>query len=130
MAGRKKAKTRIVVEPIFRIASVPTGNGRRRIHVECSQDFDDAELRLFVDENVDATCDRQTRAQAAAVLLSDVSVNGQPLDDRLLVRSGEGTVGARLGSLSAESTVIIEAACSIPAEAIRLPPGQDPATED
>ena len=48
--------------------------------MECTEDFEDAELRMFVDENVDATCDRQTRAQAvSAVLLSNVTVNGRPL---------------------------------------------------
>ena len=125
--GRRKPKGRIVVEPIFRIASVPTGGGGRRVHIECSQDFDDAELRMFVDENVDATCDRQTRAQSAAVLLSHVKVNGSILDDEHLVRNGDGAIGARLGSLSADSTVIFEAECSVQSDLIRLPPGQDPA---
>ena len=57
--GRRKPKGRIVVEPVFRIASVPTGKGSRTVHVECTEHFEDAELRIFVDENVDATCDRQ-----------------------------------------------------------------------
>ena len=76
--GRKGPDGRIVVEPIFRIASVPTREGRRTVHVECAEDFKDAEFRMFVDENVDATCDRQTRAQAAAVLLSNVTVGWTP----------------------------------------------------
>ena len=74
---RKKPKGRIVVEPVFRIASVPSGKGSRTVHVECTEDFEGAELRMFVDENVDATCDRQTRAQAANVLLSNVTVDGR-----------------------------------------------------
>ena len=123
----KKPKGRVVVEPIFRIASVPTGNGRRTVHVECTEDFEDAELRMFVDENVDATCDRQTRAQAMAVLLSNVMVEGRPLAEKDLVRNGEGAAGAKLGSLAANAKIVVEADCAIPAGVMRLVPGQDPA---
>ena len=125
--GRKGPDGRIVVEPIFRIASVPTREGRRTVHVECAEDFKDAELRMFVDENVDATCDRQTRAQAAAVLLSNVTVDGRPLAEEELVRNGEGAVGAKLGSLTANSRIVVETDYAIPAGAMRLLPGQNPA---
>ena len=125
--GRKKRDERIVTEPIFRIASAPTGDGARTVHVECTEEFDDAELRMFVDENVDATCDRQTRAQAAAVLLSNVKVDGRPLAAEELVRNGEGAVGAKLGSLSSDARIVVEMEYAIPAGAMRLPPGQEPA---
>ena len=125
--GRKKPKGRIVVEPIFRIASVPTGTRRRTVHVECTEDFEDAELRMFVDENVDATCDRQTRAQAATVLLSNVTVDGRLLGKKDLVLNGEGVVGAQLGSLKASSSVVVEMDYVVQAEAMQLLPGQEPA---
>ncbi len=125
--GGKKPKGRIVVEPIFRIASVPMGNGRRTVHIECAEAFEDAELRIFVDENVDATCDRQTRAQAAAVLLSNVMLDGSPLAENDLVSNAEGAVGAKLGSLAANTKVVLEADCAIPVGTMRLLPGQDPA---
>ena len=124
---KKQRDARIVTEPIFRIASVPTGEGRRTVHVECTEEFEDAELRMFVDENVDATCDRQTRAQAAAVLLSNVKVDGRPLADEELVRNGEEAVGAKLGSFSANARIVVETDYAIPAGAMRLPPGQEPA---
>ena len=123
--GRKKPDRRIVVQPIFRIASVPDGEGRRTVHVECAEDFEDAELRMFVDENVDATCDRQTRAQAAAVLLSNVTVDGRPLADEELVRNGTGAVGAKLGSLAANARVVVEVDYAIPAGTMRILPGLD-----
>ncbi len=125
--GQKRPDRRIVVEPRFRIAAVPTGECRRTVHVECAEDFEDAELRMFVDENVDATCDRQTRAQAAAVLLSNVTVDGRPLADQELVRNGDGAVGAKLGSLAANARLVVEMDYAIPAGAMRLLPGQDPA---
>ena len=125
--GRKRPKGRIVVEPIFRIACVPMGSGKRTIHVECAEGFEDAELRMFVDENVDATCDRQTRGQAAAVLLSNVMVDGRPLAEKELVSNGEGVVAAKLGSLVANARIVVETDYAIPAGAMRLLPGQDPA---
>ena len=125
--GRKRPHRRIVAEPIFRIASVRTSERRRTVHVECADDFEDAELRMFVDENVDATCDRQTRAQAAAVLLSNVTVDGRPLADKDLVRNGEGPVGVKLGSLAANARLVVETDYAIPPGAMRLLPGQDPA---
>lgn len=124
---RKRPKGRVVVEPTFRIASVPLGEGRRAVQVESVVDFDDAEIRMFVDENVDATCDRQTRAQATAVLLSDVIVDGRPLDESKLVSTEDGAVGAKIGRLSANAPVVVEAECKVPASAMRLLPGQEPA---
>ena len=125
--GRKRPDGRIVVEPIFRIASVPTSEGRRTVHVECAADFEDAELRMFVDENVDATCDRQTRPQAAAVRLANVKVDGRSLTESELVRKNGTAVGAKLGSLVADSVVVVETDCSIPSGAIGLLPGREPA---
>lgn len=125
--GRKKREARIVTEPIFRIASAPVGEGKRTVHIECTDEFEDAELRMFVDENVDATCDRQTRAQAAVVLLSNVKVDGRSLADEELVRNGEGAVAAKLGRLSANSRIVLETDFVIPPEAMRLPPGPEPA---
>lgn len=124
---KKKRHEMIVSAPLFRIASVPAGERRRRIHVECTEEFSDAVLRIFIDENVDATCDRQTRAQVETVLLSDVMVNGQPLKERELLRSGEDIVGARLGTLQADSSVVVETECSLPESAGRLPHGKPPA---
>ena len=125
--GRKKSKGRIMVEPVFRIASVPTGKRRRTIQVECTKDFEDAKLLIFVDENVDATCDRQTRAQSSAVLLSNVTVDGRRLDEDELVKNGEETVGAKLGSLAMNTRILVETDYEIPSSTMHLLPGQDPA---
>ena len=124
---RRKRETRTVVEPIFRIASVPAGEARRVVQVECADDFNDAEFRMFVDENVDPTCDRQTRAQAAPVRLSNVIVNGKPVAEEDLIKDGDVAVGAKLGSLTANTTIVVETDYMLPVDAIRLLPGQDPA---
>ena len=124
---RTKRQTRTIIEPIFRIASVPAGKARRVVQVECADEFNDAEFRMFVDENVDPTCDRQTRAQAAPVHLSNVIVNGAPVADNNLIKDGDAAVGAKLGSLAANTKIIVETDYTLPVDAIRLLPGQDPA---
>ena len=125
--GRKKSAGRAVVEPIFRIASVPTGNRRRTVYVECLEDLAEAEFRMFVDENVDATCDRQTRAQATVVQLSEAAVNGRRLVRDELVESEDGVIGVKLGSLRANTRLVLETDYTIPAGAIRLLESRDPA---
>lgn len=124
---RSRSNRRVVVAPVFRIASVPIGVGRRKVQVECAEALSDAVLRMFVDENVDATCDRQTRGQAAPVLLSNVMVDGRLLDDDELVGQAGSIVGARLGSLDAQARVVVETDCVVPSTAMQLLPGQDPA---
>lgn len=111
---RKQAKGHFVVQPTFRIVSVPAATRRRKIEVQCVEDFEDAELRIFVDENVDATCDRQTRAQAIPALLRNVAIDGRPVPASSLVTNGSGAVGIRLGSLDAGSRLVVETDYQIP----------------
>ena len=125
--ARKRPSGRIVVEPRFRIVSVPAQRHRRKIEVECVEDFEDAELRIFVDENVDATCDRQSRAQATPVLLSNAVINGRPPDDASLVPNGDGAVGIKLGTLVARSRLVVETDYAVPNSEIAVPAGREPA---
>ncbi len=124
---RKPPKGRIVVEPKFRIVSVPAEPRRRKIEVQCVEQFEDAEMRIFVDENVDATCDRQTRAQAAPVLLDNVAIDTLPIAESGLVTNGDGAVGIKLGSLDAGSRVVVETDYAIPEVDIWVPVDQEPA---
>ena len=88
--------------------------------MQCIEGFEDAELRIFVDENVDATCDRQTRSQAVHVLLDNPVINDRPAPESSLVTNGEGTVGIELGSLVAGSKVVVETDYAIPESEIWL----------
>lgn len=125
---RKGKKRRaVVVEPSFRIASVPSGERERKVHLECTKDTEDAEFRVFIDENVDATCDPQTRTQAQAVLLSNIRVAGHQLEDSKLVHNDEGVVGVKLGSLLAGSSLLIETNYAISSGALDVVRGCEPA---
>ena len=54
----------------FQVASRPVGKNRRRIVIECSRDFTNAELRLVVDEALDATCERHGQDAYTPVALA------------------------------------------------------------
>lgn len=126
--SRNRKKARTVTEPIFRIVSVPTGVGRRAVHVECAKNFESAELRMFVDENVDATCDSQSRTQATSVLLSNILVNGRVLDASEMVYSNDGVcVGAKLGFLAENTKTIIETDYTISTQGLHVWSGPEPA---
>ena len=124
---KKDPKERKVAIPFFQIASVPDGPGEQIIYVECERACDDAELCVFIDENVDATCDRQAPAQVTPLLLSDVSISGNQLSDDAIIRNNQDAIGVPLGKLVADSTTVVKIGYTIPDDFVRLLPGQRPA---
>ena len=102
-------RARPELQASFQAVSVPTGNNRRRIQIECHDGCENAELRLLVDENVDATCDRLRKDEITPVILSRVTVDGQQTGNASLVKQGGHVVGVRLGNLSPGSSVQVEA---------------------
>ena len=122
----KNPKERKVAMPFFRIVSVPDAPGKQTIHIECERECDDAELRVFIDENIDATCDRQAPAQVAPLLLSDVSIDGKILSDNAIIHSDQRLTGVRLGRLTADSATVVTIGYTVPNDFVRLLPGQNP----
>lgn len=120
-------KMRRAAAPYFQIASVPIDKNKQRIQVECEHNCDNAELRMFVDENIDATCDRQLPSQVTPLHLSNIRVNGKRINKKNLIKENENTIGIDLGNLSANSSSIIETSYVIPNEVMRVMPGHNPA---
>ena len=92
----------------FQAASCPTGENRRRIVVECARDYANAELRLVVDEALDATCERHGQDGYAPAVLSGVTIDGRAVKNRELVRWDDKVVGVRLGDLVVGRSVEVE----------------------
>ena len=126
MKPKDKRKTRRAAAPYFQIASIPDGPGKQRILVECEQDCDKAELRIFVDENVDATCDRQLPSQVAPLIFSNVSINGKPATKSELIDGEGGVVGIDLGNVTADSAIVVETNYTIPEGVMCIMPGHNP----
>lgn len=122
----KNGKKLSVAIPFFRVASVPAGPRKRRIYVECERECNNAELRVFVDENVDATCDRQASTHSVGVLLSDVSIDGKPASLGSLVNGDQGTLGVKLGKLDAGSAFVLETEYEVPDSVMTILPGVPP----
>ncbi len=102
-------KSTALMLPVFRTVAAPVGSKRRRIQIECSEACASAELRLVVDENVDATCDHLPHERADHVILSNVEISGRALRENELVRIEGRTTRIRLGDLAAGSEITLEA---------------------
>ena len=123
---RPKPHPRPVLRPFFQAASIPLGSKHRRIRLECKESCKSAELRLRVDENVDATCDSLRRFEIETVYLTRVDLDGQRVDESQLARQNEHIVGVRLGDIAANASFDIDVHYAFPAGLLVLP-GQEPA---
>lgn len=117
-AGRARAaaagkRRRPALRRFFRAVAVPAGPMQRRIVVQCDEACEDAEFRLVVDENLDATCEPR-RGDNPPVGLRSVSIEGRQVGgDRLVIEDGR-TVGVRLGDLDAGTALSLEVDYALP----------------
>ena len=122
----KNRRPRPVLRPFFQAASIPLGLNHRRIRLECQEGCKKAELRLCVDENVDATCDSLRRDEIETVALRRVKVGGQRLKGKDLVRLNGRVIGVRLGDIAANASLDIDVRYELPSGLLVLP-GKEPA---
>ena len=107
-ATPKGERARPSLPTFFRAASRPAGKSRHRILIECAKDYANAELRLVVDEALDATCELHGQDAYTPAVLSNVTINGKPARASDFVRWDEGVIGVRLGDLNANASIEIE----------------------
>ena len=122
----KTQRPRPALRSLFQATSIPLGSNHRRIRLECTEGCKAAELRLCVDENVDATCDSLRRDEIETVHLTQVSVSGQPLNGSKFVQQNGRVVGVRLGDIAANSSLDIEVSYKLP-DGLLFLPGREPA---
>ena len=103
-----RSRQRPSLPAFFQAASRPTGEGRRRIVIDCLRDYADAELRLIADEAIDATCDRPNQDPYMPATLANVTVNGEPVAKENLRTWEKRVVGVRLGNLKEGASLEIE----------------------
>lgn len=92
----------------FQVVSRPTGENRQRILVESTTDFEDAELRLVVDEALDATCERHGQDVYTPAALSNVRIDGKKAPKNALQRANGSVRGVRIGRLKPGVSVRID----------------------
>lgn len=106
--NRVRKRRRPTLPPFIQAVSRPVGQNRRRIFIKCNQKCLDAEMRLVVDEALDATCDRPGQDVYTPLTLKNVRLDGLAIEDGGLTRMDGRTIGVPLGSLKAQSTFEIE----------------------
>ena len=103
-----RRRARPSLPAFFQAASRPAGKNRRRIQIECEKSCADAQLRLVVDEALDATCERPGQDAYTPAVLGNITVNTQPAKDKALVRWDDQVIGVRLGDLAEGASVEVE----------------------
>ena len=106
MGDRRRARPSLPA--FFQAASCPAGKNRRRIWIECEKSCADAQLRLIVDEALDATCERPGQDPYTPAVLDNITINAKPASDKDLIRWDDQVIGVRLGDLAEGASVEIE----------------------
>ena len=106
--NRVRKRRRPTLPSFIQAVSCPVGHNRRKIHVECNRSCLDAEIRLVVDEALDATCDRPGQDAYTPVTLSNVRLDGVTIEDEDLSNMDGRIIGVPLGDLKAQSQFEIE----------------------
>lgn len=93
----------------FRVVSRPSKDkNQQKIFIQCDRDFNDAELRLVVDEALDATCDRFGQDKYEPLILSDVKIDNRVADGTALRYLKQECRAIRLGDLKTGQEIRVE----------------------
>ena len=112
--------------PMFTATSVAVGANCQRIYVECKGRLSDAQLRLCVDQNLDATCDlRSKRNDTEAIVLREIQIDGKSVARSKLIGENGHIKGVHLGSIKPDDNFDIIVEYSLPPGLI-LPPDHQP----
>ena len=106
--NRNRHRRRPALPTFFQAASRPAGKNRRHILIECDKSCADAELRLVVDEALDATCERPGQDTYTPAVLGNITINGEPASDKDFIRWDNEIIGVRLGDLAERASVEVE----------------------
>lgn len=108
-----RTRRRPALRSIIRAVSAPSEPERHRIDVQCAEACEDAEVRLVVDENLDATCESR-RGDMPPVGLTGVRIDGRLADaEKLVVENGQ-VVAVRLGDLREGAAVQLDVGYALP----------------
>ena len=103
-----RRRARPSLPAFFQAASCPAGKNRRRILIECEKSCADAELRLIVDEALDATCERPGQDTYTPAVLGNITINAKLVSEKDLIRWDNQVIGIRLGDLAEGVSVEVE----------------------
>lgn len=120
-----KSRPQPQLGPVFTATSVAIDTNCQRVVVECHSSLSDAQLRLCVDQNIDATCDLRSRNDTKALILREIRIDDKPVDKRKLIKENEQITGVHLGNIESGDSLDIVLEYSLPHNLI-LPPDHEP----
>lgn len=103
-----KSRRRPSLQNLFQATSRPAGDARRRFQIEFPKGCQDAQMRLLVDESLDATCERHGQDQYTPVVLDNVMIDGRLASAANLEFWDKQVIGVRFGDMEEGSTVVVE----------------------
>lgn len=118
-------RPRPALRPFLQAVAIPTGPNRRAVRVECFEACKNAELRIYIDENFDATCEPTRRNEIDTVILQEVQIDGEGVSADKLVQLDGHTVGVRLGDLQKGDSLEFQVQYQLPNMMLAVP-GLDP----
>ena len=117
----KGEKRRPALPALVQAASRPAGTQRRHILLHFPRGCEAAQLRLLVDEGLDATCDRHGMDDYLPAKLSNVKIDGEPAAEADLEHWNGEAVGVKLGDIAADTTTTVETDFAFDGDFANLP---------
>ncbi|MCY4444865.1 MAG: hypothetical protein OXC02_00130 [Rhodobacteraceae bacterium] len=106
---RSQKKRRKIKNPNnFRIVARSNGSEKLKILLDCNEDCENAELSVFIDENIDETCDNFSNNEL--VKLFDATIDSKKISQKKL----DKTSRIKLGKLKANTQTVIETKFRLP----------------
>lgn len=109
----------------FNILSVPVESNHKKIIVGCHNSVKNAQLRLCIDENIDATCDLRSIKDTETLGLKNIQIDGEFVDEEKFIRKNGNITGVHLGDIESGKSLEIVLEYSLPSNLI-LPPDYEP----
>ena len=100
----------------FTAVVTPAGERRKKIRIRCTEDCDDLELRLVVDDRADVTTDRLWPDRVARI--ETAKINGVPVSPEAAAQP----CAVRLGRLRKDTTTEVEVEYALDGEGVPMRP--------
>lgn len=122
----KKPRPQPLSHLAFSATSVAVGPNCQKIIVECQDSVSNAQFRLCIDENIDATCNVHPRNDNEPLALTEeIQINGELVNPEKLVRENGTVTGVHLGNVESGNSLDIVVEYALP-NSLNLPPDHEP----
>lgn len=124
--SKNKPSPKPLSQQAFSATSVAIGPSCRRIIVKCMDSVSNAQFRLCIDENIDATCNRHPKNDNEPLALKEgIQINGELVNPEKLVKKNGAVTGVHLGDTQLGNSLDIVVEYVLP-DNLKLPLDYEP----